>query len=194
MTPHPRVPTLLPTRPPILPCSTLVVTEECLLHPSRNPHYGKAGIEAVLKEYLGLEKVRGVQRMPPSLPCRPAAVLPSSPRACGSTHLGLCFSSAPTVATPDPQIIWLWKGVAGDDSVVNGAPAPGGGRTGTCRTAAGGMALPQPACSHPPHALSWPSSPAPPARRPPPAGHVDNFCCFIAPGVVALAWPNDENE
>ncbi|KAL4860240.1 Agmatine deiminase [Chlorella vulgaris] len=76
---------------------TLVVTEECLLHPSRNPHYGKANIEAVLKEYLGLEK-----------------------------------------------IIWLWKGVAGDDSVVN--------------------------------------------------GHVDNFCCFLSPGVVALAWPNDEND
>ena len=28
----------------------------------------------------------------------------------------------------------------------------------------------------------------------PRAGHVDNFCCFIAPGVVALAWPNDEND
>ena len=26
------------------------------------------------------------------------------------------------------------------------------------------------------------------------AGHVDNFCCFISPGVVALAWPNDEND
>jgi agmatine deiminase len=23
---------------------------------------------------------------------------------------------------------------------------------------------------------------------------VDNFCCFISPGVVALAWPNDEND
>ena len=34
-----------------------MVTEECLLHPSRNPHYGKASIERVLKEYL----VRGVQ-------------------------------------------------------------------------------------------------------------------------------------
>lgn len=34
-----------------------MVTEECLLHPSRNPHYGKANIERVLKEYLGLEKV-----------------------------------------------------------------------------------------------------------------------------------------
>ena len=65
-----------PTHPPA-PRSTLVVTEECLLHPSRNPHYGKAGIEAVLKEYLGLEK-----------------------------------------------IIWLWKGVAGDDSVVNGERRP----------------------------------------------------------------------
>jgi agmatine deiminase len=27
-----------------------------------------------------------------------------------------------------------------------------------------------------------------------PAGHVDNFCCFLSPGVVALAWPNDEND
>jgi agmatine deiminase len=52
---------------------TLLVTEECMLHPSRNPHFGKAGIEVLLKEYLGLEK-----------------------------------------------IIWLWKGVAGDDAVVNG--------------------------------------------------------------------------
>ncbi len=34
---------------PPLARSTLIVTEECLLHPSRNPHYGKAGIEAVLK-------------------------------------------------------------------------------------------------------------------------------------------------
>ena len=40
---------------------TLVVTEECLLHPSRNPHYGKANIERVLKEYLGLEKVSELQ-------------------------------------------------------------------------------------------------------------------------------------
>ncbi|KAG2430345.1 hypothetical protein HYH02_013709 [Chlamydomonas schloesseri] len=52
---------------------TLVVTEECLLHPSRNPHLGKEGIEKMLKEYLGLEK-----------------------------------------------IIWLWKGMMGDDHVVNG--------------------------------------------------------------------------
>lgn len=76
---------------------TLVVTEECLLHPSRNPALGKAGIELLLKEYLGLEK-----------------------------------------------IIWLWKGVAGDDAVVN--------------------------------------------------GHVDNFCCFIRPGEVALAWPANEKD
>jgi agmatine deiminase len=33
------------------------VTEECLLDPSRNPQLGKEGIEEMLKEYLGLEKV-----------------------------------------------------------------------------------------------------------------------------------------
>jgi agmatine deiminase len=34
-----------------------MVTEECLLDPSRNPHLGKDGIEALLKEYLGIDKV-----------------------------------------------------------------------------------------------------------------------------------------
>jgi hypothetical protein len=38
-------------------CSTLIVTEECLLDPSRNPHLGKEGIEKLLKDYLGLDKV-----------------------------------------------------------------------------------------------------------------------------------------
>eukprot|EP00878_Enallax_costatus_P012741 GHUV01013305.1.p1 GENE.GHUV01013305.1~~GHUV01013305.1.p1 ORF type:complete len:444 (+),score=149.21 GHUV01013305.1:397-1728(+) len=36
---------------------TLLVTEECLLDESRNPHLGKEGIENLLKEYLGVEKV-----------------------------------------------------------------------------------------------------------------------------------------
>lgn len=40
------------------PCSTLLVTEECLLDESRNPHLGKEGIENLLKEYLGIEKVQ----------------------------------------------------------------------------------------------------------------------------------------
>lgn len=52
---------------------TLVVTAECLLDPSRNPHLGKEGIEKTLKDFLGLKK-----------------------------------------------ILWLWKGMAGDDHVVNG--------------------------------------------------------------------------
>ena len=76
---------------------TLLVTEQCLLHESRNPQLGKEGIEETLKEYLGLEK-----------------------------------------------IIWLWKGVVGDDEIVN--------------------------------------------------GHVDNFCCFVRPGVVLLAWTDDEDD
>ena len=58
----------------VLPnCRTLICTEECLLHPSRNPSLGREGIEAALKEYLGLKK-----------------------------------------------IIWLWKGMAGDDAITNG--------------------------------------------------------------------------
>jgi agmatine/peptidylarginine deiminase len=42
---------------PPCPCSTLIVTEECLLDPSRNPHLGKEGIEKLLKDYLGIDKV-----------------------------------------------------------------------------------------------------------------------------------------
>ena len=54
-------------------CSTLICTEQCLLHPSRNPHLGQEGIEAALKEFLGLEK-----------------------------------------------IIWLWRGMEGDEAITNG--------------------------------------------------------------------------
>lgn len=33
------------------------MTEECLLDPSRNPSLGKEGIEKLLQEYLGIDKV-----------------------------------------------------------------------------------------------------------------------------------------
>lgn len=36
---------------------TLFTTEECLLHPSRNPDMSKIDIENHLKEYLGIEKI-----------------------------------------------------------------------------------------------------------------------------------------
>ncbi|WP_205597734.1 agmatine deiminase [Paraferrimonas sp. SM1919] len=36
---------------------TVYTTEECLLHPSRNPDLSKSQIEAYLKQYLGAEKV-----------------------------------------------------------------------------------------------------------------------------------------
>lgn len=52
---------------------TLICTEQCLLHPSRNPALDKQGIEEELKQYLGLDKV-----------------------------------------------IWLWKGMEGDDAITNG--------------------------------------------------------------------------
>ncbi len=36
---------------------TLITTEECLLHPSRNPDHSREDIEAILGDYLGVEKV-----------------------------------------------------------------------------------------------------------------------------------------
>mgnify|MGYP001619521399 FL=1 len=74
---------------------TLITTEECLLHPTRNPQLSKQEIEESLKNYLNVQK-----------------------------------------------IIWLPKGVYMDD--VN--------------------------------------------------GHVDNLCCFIKPGVIALAWTDDKKD
>ncbi|PNH01389.1 Agmatine deiminase [Tetrabaena socialis] len=96
---------------------TLVVTEECLLHPSRNPVLGKEGIEKMLKEYLGLEK-----------------------------------------------IIWLWKGMMGDDQ---GFRAPSSTIWRVEATTAGmGSAVPaghiltiSDAREAPPPALRPPSSP-----------------------------------
>ena len=35
---------------------TLLTTEECLMHESRNPHMSKADIEEVFRQYLGIEK------------------------------------------------------------------------------------------------------------------------------------------
>jgi agmatine deiminase len=36
---------------------TLIATEQCLLHPSRNPHLTRADIEERLREHLGVEKI-----------------------------------------------------------------------------------------------------------------------------------------
>lgn len=74
---------------------TLITTEECLLNPNRNPHLSRAGIEANLRDYLGID-----------------------------------------------TIIWLPRGIVNDET----------------------------------------------------DGHVDNMCCFVAPGEVLLAWTDDETD
>lgn len=74
---------------------TLLTTEQCLLNPNRNPKLGRAEIEQILVDYLGVDKV-----------------------------------------------IWLGDGVFNDET----------------------------------------------------SGHVDNICCFIRPGVVALTWTDDSND
>ena len=55
------------TTPPLpLPShrSTLIVTEECLMDPSRNSHLSREDKENLLKEYLGIDKVRADGRAP----------------------------------------------------------------------------------------------------------------------------------
>jgi agmatine deiminase len=41
---------------------TLITTEQCLLHPNRNPGMSKAQIEEYLRQYLGIEKVIWLKR------------------------------------------------------------------------------------------------------------------------------------
>lgn len=74
---------------------TLITTEQCLLHPNRNPHLSRADIERLLAEYLNIE-----------------------------------------------HIIWLPRGVYEDET----------------------------------------------------DGHVDNLCCFLRPGTVALTWTDDRAD
>lgn len=74
---------------------TLVTTEQCLLHPNRNPRLSRADIEALLADYLNIK-----------------------------------------------HIIWLPRGVFEDET----------------------------------------------------DGHVDNLCCFVEPGVVALTWTEDRAD
>ena len=74
---------------------TLITTEECLLNANRNPEMGREGMETVLREYLGIDKV-----------------------------------------------IWLPRGCHLDET----------------------------------------------------NGHVDNLCCFVAPGQVALNWCDDDAD
>ncbi|MCY3977894.1 MAG: agmatine deiminase [Chloroflexi bacterium] len=74
---------------------TLLTTEQCLLHPNRNPQLSRAEIEGHLADYLNIDK-----------------------------------------------IIWLPRGVFEDET----------------------------------------------------DGHVDNLCCFVRPGVVALTWTDDKAD
>jgi agmatine/peptidylarginine deiminase len=76
--------------------STCLTTEECLLHPNRNPSLGKSEVEAALRRHLGVRKV-----------------------------------------------IWLPLGLYADHDTN---------------------------------------------------GHIDNFACFARPGVVLLAWTDDEKD
>jgi agmatine deiminase len=41
---------------------TLITTEQCLLHPNRNPGLDRAGIEAGLRDYLGVERIVWLER------------------------------------------------------------------------------------------------------------------------------------
>jgi agmatine deiminase len=74
---------------------TLLATEQCLLHPNRNPQLTRGEIEGYLADYLNIDK-----------------------------------------------IIWLARGVYEDET----------------------------------------------------DGHVDNLCCFVCPGVVALTWTDNEGD
>lgn len=45
-----------------------MVTEECLMDPSRNAHLSREEKEQLLKEYLGIDKVGGARARPTHTP------------------------------------------------------------------------------------------------------------------------------
>lgn len=70
-----------------------MTTEECLLNANRNPELSKAQIEQMLKDYLGIQKVRSSLSL--SLTFRSGAIFempvalmisPLSPRCCGHSR------------------------------------------------------------------------------------------------------------
>ena len=159
---------------------TLIVTEQCLLHPSRNPDLGKSGIEAVrpppadgqpcslrVLHVLGgqhpsgqrgaLHSWAGGHPAPPSAWPRPWAPLQPAPAQAGKGagppcmgrpgQAGLltrCLAQVLKEYLGLQKVIWLWKGMAGDDAITN--------------------------------------------------GHVDNLASWVRPGVIGLSWTEDEND
>ena len=87
---------------------TVLVTEQCLLHPNRNPHLSRAQVEAALLRLLGAHSSQGE----------------------GAGGVG-------------GKVVWLPQGLVADEDTD---------------------------------------------------GHVDNLCCFARPGVVLLAWTDDEAD
>ena len=147
-----------------------MVTEQCLLSHTRNPHLGRDGIERELKVrrltslashrkgacarlallHSGLCAVTQLHTADLEhgiVTVQRTVVVPTFESfviACAAcdhlTTCELCLQAALGLK----KIIWLWRGICGDDAVVN--------------------------------------------------GHVDNFCCFAEPGKVMLAWTDDEMD
>ena len=106
------------------------------------------------------------------------------------------------------KVIWFWRGICGDDAVVNGcAPRLPPQRTHPERSAWGNFALTETAhasgqecclLSSEHGCLHLAASPCQEAEADQLAHctrrHVDNFCCFAEPGKVMLAWTDDEMD
>ena len=137
---------------------TMVVTEECLLDPSRNPELGREGIEQVCGICVSPQAdgtapwhvvaVNGVlkyisNRVAGTL-CLHSSSVSVVLFTATSIHAGCMCPQVLKDYLGLEKIIWLWRGMEGDTEVVN--------------------------------------------------GHVDNMCCFIRPGVVALAWSDNEDD
>ena len=95
------------------------MTEECLLDPSRNPHLNKEQIEAMVKEYLGVEKVIWLW----------AGMAGDDEVVNGHVDNMACFSKPGTVCISwtedktDPQVGGCWRGLWPSACLAAGAAA-----------------------------------------------------------------------
>jgi hypothetical protein len=94
-------------------CRTCLTTEECLLHPNRNPNLSKAEIEERLKRFLGVTKVIWLPKC--ARTALPAAGVPrhrlslSTSYMCGSTTYAHVAASEAVVMQSGPAGWSVWS-------------------------------------------------------------------------------------
>ena len=105
---------------------TLLTTEECLLHPTRNPGFGKAAQETLLKRKLGVEKLSGLARGFHRIRLPTVMLMDSA----SSLQRVRCCYKPPKIETTR---ITRSPGIRNADCAARGMPKAGPWKSSNCR-------------------------------------------------------------